>query len=109
LSIDLIQKYFELMGYWIRVIEQRIKRRKSGKGQKDAKEERLKKLITAAEKFCADNEKCGRYIDRVTFVKMLNQTFNGAEDYPRHYQTIRTYQKEVEHKLGIKITKKVPL
>lgn len=112
LSMDLTQKYFELMGYWTRIMEERAKKHNSGKGQKEAKKERLKKLTDSISKFVNDKKKEGRQItlfDKGIFLKMLSQTFTGAENYQRHPQTIATYQKEVERELGIKIVKKVSL
>ncbi len=112
LSMDLTQKYFELMGYWTRMMEERAKKRNSGKGQKEAKKERLKKLTDSISKFVNDKKKEGRQIthfDKGIFLNMLSQTFTGAENYQRHPQTIANYQKEVERELGIKIVKKVSL
>jgi len=112
LSMDLTQKYFELMGYWTRIMEERAKKRNSGKGQKEAKKERLKKLTDSISKFVNDKKKEGRQIthfDKGIFLKMLSGTFTGAENYQRHPQTIAIYQKEVESELGIKIVKKVSL
>jgi len=102
LSIILMQKYFELMGYWTRKMEEKSSKRDSGKGQKNAKENRVQKISEAIKEFV--NERADElHIDKGLFNKILCNAFEGAEDYPRHHKTITTYKEEVEHKLGKKI------
>jgi len=110
-SMDLLQIYFELHGYWTRIMEERAKKRDSGKGQKDAKQKRVKKLSESITKFVNDHEKDVLHIDKAAFHKMLCDTFIGTESYPRHPQTIKLYKESVEQELGkkIKLVKKVPL
>lgn len=111
LSIDATQKYFELIGYWTAKMEDRAKKRNSGKGQKNAKEKRVKQLSEAIKEFIDDLEKDVLYIDKGLFNKILSKTFVGSEDYPRHPQTIKAYREAVERVLGkkIKTVRKVPL
>lgn len=111
LSLDVTQKYFEFIGYWTARMEEKGKKRNSGKGQKDAKERRVKQVSEAIVKeFIDDFEKDVLFIDKGFFYKALCKTFCGSEDYPRHPQTIKAYRESVEQKLGkkIKIVKKVP-
>jgi len=104
LSIDLVQKYFELIGYWTAKMEDKAKKRDSGKGQKEAKQRRVKRVSeTIIKKFVDDLDKDVLCLDKGLFNKILSEAFVGAEDYPRHPQTIITYKKEVERALGKKI------
>lgn len=104
LSIDLVQKYFELIGYWTAKMEDKARKRDSGKGQKEAKQKRVNRVSeTIIKKFVDDLDKDVLFLDKGYFNKILCEAFVGAEDYPRHPQTIITYKKEVERALGKKI------
>ena len=104
LSADFMQKYFELMGYWTAKMEDRAKKRSSGKGQKEAKEKRISQVTEAIIKKYVENHHTDTlYIDKAIFHKILCDTFIGAEGYPRHHQTITDYKEAVERNLGKKI------
>jgi hypothetical protein len=97
---------FECAGYWRRRLTDDIKmlqaKKDSGLGQKKAEKERQNKLADGLQKFM--NKKTDDiYVDKGDFVEILNTTFVGRENYPRHYQTIKKYKKAVEQKLKKKI------
>ncbi len=96
------QKYFELIGYWTRKMEERVQRKPSGKGQKYAKEKRVNELTESIKEFVEDHID-GFHIDKGQFYTMLCKVFKGSENYPRQYKTFTTYKKDVEQKLGKKI------
>ena len=102
LSTDLMRKYFELIGYWTRRMEEKAQRKPSGKGQKNAKENRVKKLTESIKDYVEDHAD-GFHIDKGIFNEMLCKTFIGAEKTTRNYNTFTTYKKEVEQKLGKQI------
>jgi hypothetical protein len=83
-------------------MEEKSSKRDSGKGQKDAKENRVQKISEAIKEF-VDERADELHIDKGLFNKILCKAFEGVEDYPRHHKTITTYKEEVEHKLGKKI------
>jgi hypothetical protein len=99
LSLDATQKYFELIGYWTAKIEGKVKRLDSGKGQKDAKRKRVKAIAEAIKEFVGEVDKEILYIDKAFFNKILCSVFTGAEEYPRHPQTITDYREAVEAEL----------
>lgn len=103
LSIDATQKYFELIGYWTAKMEDKAKKRNSGKGQKDAQEERVNELTDKIKTFVDDFSKDTIDLDKGLFIKLLSETFTGAEEYPRHPQTIKTYKGKIENSLNIKL------
>jgi len=107
-GIDVIQKYFELIGYQTKAIEEKAKKQGSGKGQKMAQAERAKKLKEKIETFVNDFSKDVIDIDKGLFNKLLNETFEGAEEYPRHHNTIKTYKEIIEKdfKKKINLTRK---
>lgn len=102
LSLDLTQKYFELIGYWTRRAEEKTARKDSGKGQKDAREERVQKLAEAIKTFADDNAGV-LLLNKTHFINMLSATFVGAEKTPRHHNTIHDYVAAVEAKLNKQI------
>jgi len=93
---DVIQKYFELIGYQTKAIEDKANKRGSGKGQIIAKEKRASKLKEKIKEFINDFSKDVIDIDKGLFNKLLNETFEGAEEYPRHPTTIKTYREIIE-------------
>ncbi|MHB8137982.1 MAG: hypothetical protein ACYDGO_06280 [Smithellaceae bacterium] len=101
-SQALTGKYYELVGYWMAKMDGREKKRDSGKGQKEAKQNRVKQLTETIQEFITDNAD-DLYIDKGEFYDLLCKTFVGADKYPRHHKTVTTYKEEVEHKLGKKI------
>jgi hypothetical protein len=102
LSIDLIQKYFELIGYQTRRFEEKVARKLSGEGQKAAKEKRVNELLEVIKGYADDNADI-LHIDKGEFIEALTKTFIGAEKTQRHPDTIRVYKEELERKLGKKI------
>ena len=107
-GIDVIQKYFELIGYQTKAIEEKAKKQGSGKGQKMAQAKRAQKLKEKIETFVNDFSKDVIDIDKGLFNKLLNETFEGAEEYPRHHNTIKTYKEIIEKdfKKKINLTRK---
>lgn len=102
LMSQLKEEYFALMGYWKAKLEEKEKRRDSGKGQKEAKEKRLDKILnTISENFSTDADELE--LDKGMFYKLVCDAFEGAENYPHHHKTLKTYKEYIEGKLGKKI------
>ncbi|HOS45595.1 MAG TPA: hypothetical protein PLQ69_03860 [Paludibacter sp.] len=106
LSYKIPRYAFDNAGYWrnrllddIKMLQERID---SGSGQKKAEKERQKKLADELRKLM-NNEINEIAMDEGDFIKCLNTTFKGREDYPRHYTTRKKYKEAVEKILGKKI------
>jgi hypothetical protein len=67
----------------------------SGIGQKKAQEKRLVKLIESLQQY-NQNDNNEINIKKGDFCKLLDSTFDGSEDYPRHHSTIKAYKEKAE-------------
>jgi len=103
MSMDMTQKYFELMGYWTAKMEMRAKKRQSGKGQKMAMEKRQTMLVIKLKEILKQTDEPLIYMDKGFFFKKLCETFEGSEEYPRHPKTVKAYKNAVENSFGKKI------
>lgn len=106
LSYKIPRYAFDNAGYWrnrllddIKMLQAKIN---SGRGQQNAEKNREKKLADELKKFM-NNETDVISMDEGDFLKILNATFNGRENYPRHYTTRQKYKGAAEKILGKKI------
>jgi hypothetical protein len=81
-------------------MEGREQRRNSGRGQKDAKERRVKSIAESIKEFVGEVESETVYINKADFHKVLCNAFEGIVPHPR---TTKNYKSAVEDKLGKKI------
>lgn len=82
--------------------EQKQARSGSGIGQKRACEKRIATLVESLRPY-AEKDSNEILIHWRTLDKLIDQTFIGAEDYPRHTYTKKTYREYAEIILGKKI------
>lgn len=95
-------RFNHMGGYLGLKYREKLARRNSGMGQKKAQEKRLSKFAETLRQYkkAESNE---IKIKKNDFYKLLNQTFEGSENYPRHHSTIKKYREEVEKILGKEI------
>jgi len=82
---------------------ERFIRKNSGKGQINAQEERVNDLKEKIKAVVDVDSKDTIDIDKGLFHKLVNESFVGREDYPRHPKTVKIYKEKIEKDLNKKI------
>lgn len=88
-------------GYYFLRIAYKESKSGSGRGQQEAQSRRIDALVVSLNNYDKVNDKIR--ITKNDFRGLVNKTFEGRENYPRHPNIFKTYKEAAEEKLKVKI------